>query len=149
MVLKHDSAGVVAYARCTDFRRRMINGRDPRRAMRASEFDLTYSVEQMGKGIVIRAVNVVSGFSGMQLIDATPNVCMVDEINLFDLPAFKAAAPIPTKEDLIVDPADVSAMLDLIRRQQSTGQADIRGRARRREIVPVQHAAIYTLPLAA
>jgi len=85
----------------------------------------------------------------MQLIDATPNVRMIEEVDLFNLPAFAPAIAQPRKEDLIVEPADVSAMLDMIRKQQAPIQADLRERARRREVTPLQHATIFTLREAA
>lgn len=151
MVLKNEALGAVAYARCMDYRRTLAHSRHSlfQQEYMLNHHPLTYRVEQMGKGVVMRGVNIVSNMEGFSIIDPTPKMLMVEEYDLFNLPAFaKMNAPTPA-EELIVDPKDVSAMLDMIRNAQSPKQADIRERARRREVVPLQHATIFTFPLAA
>lgn len=153
IVIKHEAAGVVGYGRCRDFRSRLRHARESTIGYysfaEAEPPPITYTIERLSQGLIVRGENIVSGFAGMGLIDATPSCIMLDEFDLFNLPAFKSAIAQPTKEDLIVDPADVSAMLEMIRNQQAPIQAEIRERARRREIIPIQHATIFTLPQAA
>lgn len=65
------------------------------------------------------------------------------ETNLMNTPLFlKAEAPIA--EELIIEPQDVSALLDQIKRMQSPHQAEIRTRSRR-EQTPMAHATILSL----
>lgn len=84
-------------------------------------------------------------------VDARPQIVTVrsiDDMNIF-------AAPLARTEEIIVDPQDVMAMLEQIKRMQAPGQADIRKRDGRRELDEqpgprqVFHAQILSLAEAA
>jgi hypothetical protein len=149
MALRNDKLGVVAYGRCRDYRRMLLNSRERRFASDYESYPLTYVIEQMGRGVILRTENPSLHMRSFSLIDATPNVMMMEEYDLYNLPAFAKAEAPHKAEELIVDPADVSAMLDMIRKQQAPTQREIRERVRRRELIPVQHATILTFPQAA
>lgn len=151
MVLRHEKLGVAAYARCMDYQNRLMRSRAStfQAQYMQDHYPLTYVVEQMARGVLMRGVNIHTQVSGFALIDPTPKMLMMEEQDIYNLPAFAAASAPTPAEELIVDPADVSAMLDMIRKAQSPTQAEIRARARRREIIPTQHATIFTFPLAA
>lgn len=85
-------------------------------------------------------------------IDAAPQFVTTQFDSIDDLGIF--AAPLVRTEELIVEPADVSALLEQIRKMQSPEQAEIRARQRARERAgenpetrPMQqfHAQIITL----
>lgn len=106
-----------------------------------------FFVSKMAGGIRV-VTNTISSFDNFKLADMNPSFSMVEEVEIARLPLF-AEAKRPPAEELIVDPATVSELLEKIRNQQSPIQKEIRERARQREIIPIQHAAIYTLPIAA
>lgn len=78
-------------------------------------------------------------FSFQKWSDTAP--AMV-EADLYSTPLFLAKEA-PKAEELIVEPQDVSAMLEQIKRMQSPEQAAIRKR-RRQEEAPVAHATILS-----
>ena len=88
-------------------------------------------------------------------IDAYPQTMTIERKSIEDFKIF--AAPLARTEEIIVDPNDVQAMLDHIRKLQAPEQADIRARnaARERreryEAVPQQqfHAQILSFARAA
>lgn len=108
----------------------------------------TFVVSQVSNRMIVRHYGASSPFEGFSMVETDPEHMMVSDIELSSLPLFKAKGQ-PAAEDLIVDPATVSEMLEQIRQRQSPIQKEIRERARRREVIPVRHAAIYTLPQAA
>lgn len=114
--------------------------------MRGGDLPIFF-VSRMAGGMRV-VTNSIRSFENYSLADMTPSFAMVEEVEIARLPLF-AEAKRPPAEELIVDPATVSELLDRIRSQQAPIQKDIRERARRREIIPVQHASIYTLPIAA
>lgn len=103
-----------------------------------------FIVKQAFSKMTIREVGLFP-FEGWN--DSRPQGMMVEEKDLMDFPLFmKVAAPVA--EELIVEPQDVMALLDQIKRMQAPGQAEIR-KNRRREEVPLVHASILTFPMAA
>lgn len=78
--------------------------------------------------------------------DTDPSFSMIEEteMSFYHTPLFleKEAAP---AEELIVDPATVSELLEQIRQRQSPTQAEIRARDRSRNR-PLLHAKILTFP---
>jgi hypothetical protein len=75
-------------------------------------------------------VGFAPSFSFKQF-DAAPQFSAMRYDNIEDLGIF--AAPLVRTEELIVEPADVSALLEQIRRMQAPGQAEIRAKQRTRE----------------
>lgn len=109
-----------------------------------------FEVRGMSNSIPLRIAEFPRGFSpnNLGLVDTEYSSMRVNDYDLARLPLFRPVAQ-PAKEDLIIDPLTVSEMLEQIRQRQAPIQQEIRERARRREIVPIQHATIYTLPQAA
>lgn len=84
----------------------------------------------------------------VEWVETAPTLMEVSRSDLFALPIFAALnAPDPAAEQLIVEPATVSELLDQIRRMQAPEQAAIRERERRRErsTTPRLHAQILSL----
>lgn len=77
---------------------------------------------------VIQMTGLISGF---RQIDAAPQVTSEAPKSVEDLGIF--ATPMVRTEEIIVEPADVSAMLEQIRKMQSPEQKEIRARERSRE----------------
>lgn len=107
-----------------------------------------FFINQMATNLRVSGPQVRMAMASYRIADMTPSIAMIEDYALADLPLFAERAKPPT-EELIVDPATVSELLEQIRKQQAPIQQEIRERTRRREIIPVQHASIYTLPLAA
>lgn len=151
MVIKHDKLGITAIGVCRDFYRRVMNGRfEPMFGSMASRDrdDMCFEMTRCADHLYARGNNIVHHYSAFELIDATPNRIIVEDYDLATLPAF-APMDRPVGEELIVDPMDVAQLLDLIRRKQEPSQAEIRERTRKREIIPVKQATIFTFPTAA
>lgn len=66
-----------------------------------------------------------------RVVDARPQMVQQQIKGIEDLGIF--AVPLVRTEEIIVDPADVSAMLEQIHKMQSEGQKEIRARTRQRE----------------
>ncbi|MDE2107361.1 MAG: hypothetical protein KGL39_59750 [Patescibacteria group bacterium] len=66
-----------------------------------------------------------------RVVDAQPQIVQQQIKSIEDLGIF--AVPLARTEEIIVDPADVSAMLEQIHKMQSEGQKEIRARNRQRE----------------
>lgn len=64
-------------------------------------------------------------------IDAAPQITNMEYRSIEDLGIF--AVPLARTEEIIVEPADVSALLEQIRKMQAPEQAEIRARQRSRE----------------
>ena len=97
-------------------------------------------------------MRVTDNFGGFRQIDAMPQFVNSEIKCIEDLGIFMA--PLVRTEEIIVAPADVSAMLEQIREMQSPEQAEIRARERSRSDVgripgsrPAQqfHAQIISL----
>lgn len=79
-------------------------------------------------------------------VDTRPQMEEVVPQDVMDLPIFRSRLA-PVAKQLIVEPQDVSQLLEQIMRMQSPRQAEIRKNNAR--AVPVSHATILTFPAAA
>lgn len=79
-----------------------------------------------------RTVIMQGGWPSLRYVETIPRLETVEYRDLFDLPLF-ASLNEPAAEQLIVEPATVSELLDQIRRMQAPEQAAIRERERQRE----------------
>lgn len=88
------------------------------------------------------------GLARMSWVDPTPTMIQVEQGELHTLPLF-AALHVPRAEELIVEPADVSALLDQIKRMQSPRMALIRTSEARRDreagTVKQFHASVVSI----
>lgn len=142
MVLNHHS-GLTGWAETLE----RFSAHDWRISGQYDERLPIFEVKQMSNKMPARVARGLN-LDALRLADTDYSMSTVEDHDLARLPLFKRTSQ-PEKEDLIVDPATVSELLEQIRQRQAPMQKDIRDRARRREIVPVQHASIFTLPLAA
>jgi hypothetical protein len=126
-----------------------------------SEFDYYRNAQSRGMAPTFNVTHVASRIEvlrihdrldNFKLIDAAPQIVNSEITSIEDFGIF--AVPMVRTEEIIVDPKDVSAMLEQIRAMQSTEQRNIRERnvsRDRRDAVPEQifHAQILSFNKAA
>lgn len=151
MTLFHKSSGLRGIAELTDFDFYRWRAKDA--GSYGSQPSPTFVVRQMGSKLVLRYETGFQPFALQNWVDTVPSTVMTEECEIMQLPLFRKLDT-PVAEQLIVEPDDVSAMLEQIRKMQSPEQAAIRARNRSRERgeevdVPRIHATILTFPKAA
>jgi hypothetical protein len=141
MVLHHKPSGMVGTA--------VADRWEPMgwRQMRMENCLPEFHVRNMGNQKKVIRMGRLDPYAGFDWVETEPTITMVEERDIFTLPLFTRKAA-PAAEQLIVEPATVSELLEQIRKAQAPGQAEIRERARRRELAPTLHASILTLEAA-
>lgn len=137
MLLRYKPTKIIAQAICNEY--------DPIRFRQDHRFLPEFVVQRLASDFIVRTNDSFSGFQ--HWANTEPSIMMVDEQSLYRLPLFTRKEE-PAAEELIVEPATVSELLDQIRQRQAPMQAEIRQRDRRRD-APLVHATILTFPKAA
>ncbi len=126
VLLHHRQFRISGLGTCRDYRN-LIYGRDAcKRPMHPIE------IQTMATEGQFRVMGDVMPLSDYRWRDTMPSHIICEDFELHTLPLFAELAK-PRAEELIVEPADVSAMLEQIKRMQSPRMQEIRAAEARRE----------------